>query len=329
MVVGVEDPDELTADTGDRGVDVLRLGGGAGDRQQHQPRVAVRDPAEGVLDGQRMRRVVRQHDLQLGGVVEAEERLDRFDDRRGLIGQIRGDDGAGRRVRRSGRLGPGDRVEREEALQDDQQRGQHQPGHHHPVHAGAEVEAQLVRLLVEHERHRDTEQQHQKRGERREGGPDQGPERRAPVAVRRAAHPRCVPDRAQVPVAERFLHGVPGLAGGPVAVRASGQRNPADRRGEADVLVGDDELGAGHGGGELLQAAAGRLLVDAGQQHQQTAVLVPAEPVAEAAEPLRHAGQPFGDLAAYPLPEPGLQGGHLGDTDHGEHAAVPGGPGTL
>lgn len=88
-------------------------------------------------------------------------------------------------------------------------------------------------------------------------------------------------------------------------------------------------LVAGHGGGELLQAAAGRLLVDAGQQHQQTAVLVPAEPVAEAAEPLRHPGQPFGDLAAHPRPEPGFQGGHLGDTDHGEHAAVPGGPGPL
>ncbi|BDM71451.1 hypothetical protein HEK616_49380 [Streptomyces nigrescens] len=149
--------------------------------------------------------------------------------------------------------------------------------------------------------------------------------RRPAVPVRRAAHPGRVPDRPQVAVAERFLHGVQGLRGGLGAGRAAGERQPADGRGEADVLVGDDEAGAGHGGGELHQAPAGGLLVDAGQQHQQMAVVVPAEPVAEAAGLLGHPGQPLGDLPADPRPEPGLQGGHLGDPDDGEHPAVPGG----
>ncbi|AKA08956.1 hypothetical protein SAZ_31805 [Streptomyces noursei ZPM] len=329
VVVGVEDADELAADPGDGRVDVLRLGGGAGDRQQDQPGVAGGDRAEGVLDGQRVRGVVGEDDLQLAGVVLAQERLDGVDDGGGLVGEVRGDHGAGRRVGGAGAGRPGWRVQRVEALQDDQQRGEHQSGDHRPVHAGAEVPTGQVRLPVEGERHADAQEQGEHRGEGGERRADQGPHGGTPVAVRGLAHPGGVADGAQVAMAQRLAGRVAGLVDGVGGVGAPGEREPADGRGEADVLVGDDEAGAGGRGREVRQAAQRALLVDAGQQHQQVAVVVAAEPVADAAELFGDAGQPFGDLAADPGAQPLLQGGEFGDADDGEDPAVPGGFGAV
>ncbi len=157
VVVGIEDADELATHARRGRVDVLRLGCRPGDGQQHEPPVAFGDLPQCVLDRQRVRGVVREDDLELVRVIQAQERLDGVDDRRRLIRQIRGDDSARHRVRLAGFHRARCRVECEQALKDDEQRRQDESRDHHPVRHRGGVPACVVGLLVQHERQPDAE----------------------------------------------------------------------------------------------------------------------------------------------------------------------------
>ena len=78
MVIGVEDPDELSGHETERRVDVLRLGGTRLHAVRHEPWVTPGDLREHRLHRHGLWRVVRQHHLERSRIVHPQHRLDRL-----------------------------------------------------------------------------------------------------------------------------------------------------------------------------------------------------------------------------------------------------------
>lgn len=162
-VVGVKDAHDLAGRVHQSGVDVLGLGAAALDFQKFQAGVAVGQGAQVVLDGQGVRRVVGQDDLEpVGGHVGGGQVVrERLQDDLLLVRQVGGDDGGagGERVRAAAGRAPD--PPRGARLPEDHQAG-------HGVNRGDEIVqaeerggADPRQPDVKHRRERDHEQQGQ------------------------------------------------------------------------------------------------------------------------------------------------------------------------
>ncbi len=234
LVVGVEDPDELAGDRRERRVDVLGLGRGPEDAVGHEPRVAPLDLVQLILDWHFVGGVVGQDDLDTGGVVDAQERVDGLQHRGRLVRQVGGDDGAGRRGWRSGFLGRLGARDRGSTLHPDQDRGHEQRDHDHDVHDVRQLEPEAPRDHVARERQQDARDLRQRDLERHPSALERGADALRSPRGRHRIHARVVLDGEEVEVGGRVIGGGDGLAPQLVRRDAALAHGEAHGRGQPD-----------------------------------------------------------------------------------------------
>ena len=288
LVVGIEHAHELAAHVGDGGIDVLGLRRAALDLENLDARLARRQLSQHRLDLQRLGGVVGEDHLEVGRVVDAQERLERVEDRGGLVGQVRGDD------RRRGREGTGrglrhpDGIEREEALRPDHHAGQQQGDRDDHVGVVRQRHAQRLGGDVHREgkhhpqEQRDGELQPRPRspGLRRRGWPARVIERRRPDGRPEVEGVMCHDGRLA-----RTADQVVGRDG--VAV----ERDHPHGRGHVNSGDPRNEGPAGDLLGEVLQPVDGHLAAQLRLEDEQAVRAVPPDEAVCADGARRHPGQ--------------------------------------
>ena len=318
VVVGIEDPDDLAADTGQSRIDVLRLGDRPLDAEGLETRVAIRDCVQLLLDRQRGWRVVREDHLELREVLP-EERLDGLNDVVRFVRKIRGDD------RRCGRKLCG--LVRQlrlpqcsESFGPDRRRSQREADHEHEVDDAGDVEADAV------QRHVDAEWQDEARkllGDdlQRRPRPSESPnEARAPRRL--AGHGGLPQGRMQVELLRLSHHRDPGALLEHLEGDARRRVRIPDDRGQSHDCAGDHETARAEQSREPVEPDLPTLRGRGRHQNPDDAPDV-ADEVDVAAVLLDQRDDLRHDLVARPDAVPRLELGQLVDLQEREHTGAP------